>query len=287
MRVFLTYIEGWVLALRQLKLWALLYLLNFFFALAVSFPAFQFLNEKLAHSVSLDKMSQRFDFTVFDDIMNQHGEVVGFISNQGVLTALLFLLLSVFLTGGILNVLRQGNQSIDSNGFWQGGAKFYWRIFFLTIIFLIFQVVILFLFYSLFNYLTDGGLERFHSEASIFRRAVIVFAIYSFFACICWMIQDYAKVIMVRRNGSLVSSLASAFKFVIRNFGSTFFLYLLNLLTIGLVYWIYWRTPTFSAIGLAFIIGQLVLIFRIGMKLLNLSTASIWYEKKQNTAEFS
>jgi len=150
----------------------------------------------------------------------------------------------------------------------------------LTLTFLIVQGLIAFVFFSLFNFLTDGGLERFHSEASIYRRAVIIFAVYSVFACIFWIIQDYAKVILVREDSSLFSALRRAVKFVFQNFGGTFLLYLLNLLTFGLVFWIYWRTPGISSILLAFILGQLLLIFRIGTKLLNLASATHWYESK-------
>jgi len=208
MSVLRTYLRAWRTAFGELKLWGLLYVLNFLFAFMVSYPAFQFLNKKLAHSMALDKMAERFDYTVFNDILNEHGEVVDFITNQGVLTVVLFLLLSVYLVGGILNRFRLNSESGDARSFWNGGARYYWRIFFLTLTFLIVQGLIAFVFFSLFNFLTDGGLERFHSEASIYRRAVIIFAVYSVFACIFWIIQDYAKVILVREGSLYFKTLA-------------------------------------------------------------------------------
>jgi len=282
MKVFSAYLNGWALTLKNLKLLGLLYALNFLFALLVSFPVFQLLNDNLAHTVSLDKLYQGFDFTVVNDLLNEYGNVFGFITNQSIITGFLFLLLSVFLSGGILLVFANRNQ--DPKGlFWRGGAKFYWRIFGLTILFLIVQSLILFLCFSTFNILTDGGLDRFHSEASIYRRAVIIFCIYSVIASIFWMIQDYAKVAMVQEDRSLISSIGAGFRFVFRNFGSTFFLYSLCLLTFGLIYILYWRTPGISSVGLAFFIGQAFLLYRICTKLLNLASASLWYEQQNGT----
>ncbi len=282
MSVVKTYFSAWRLVLKQVKLWGLLYFLNFVFALLVSYPAFQFLNEKLAHSVALDNMYARFDFTVFNDILNQYGDVVDFISSQGMVTGFLFLLLSIFLSGGILQIFRIEHEQKRFNDFWKGGAKYYWRIFGLTILFLTLQGLIAFLFFSAFNFLTDGGLDRFHSEASIYRRAVVVFTFWSLFASFIWMIQDYAKVAMVSRDCNLFSAIAKGLKFVFKNLGTTLFLYFLNLMTFGLVFWLYWRTPSFQSVGLALIVGQLFLIFRIGTKLLNLATATLWHSERSN-----
>jgi len=279
MVVIKTYLSAWYLLLKEIKLWGLLYLLNFLFALAVTYPAFQFLNEKLAHSVALDKMYERFDYTVFNDVLNQYGDVVDFITSQSIVTGFLFLLLSIFLTGGILQVFQNRNNESGFSNFWNGGAKYYWRIFGLTLLFLLLQAAIAFLFFSLFKYLTDGGLERFHGESAIYNRAIIVFVLYSIFAGFVWMIQDYTKVAMVNQDRSLFSAIGRGVSFVFKNFGSTLFLYLLNILTFALVFWLYWRTPGPSGFLLAFVIGQLFLIFRIGTKLLNLASATLWYER--------
>lgn len=278
-----TYLSGWRLSFRQLKLWGLLYFLNILFALVVSFPVFQFLNDKLSHSLELDKLLDHFDFTVFNDILNYHGDILGFVSSQGLITGLVYLLLSIFLVGGILCVFVSRVRSDEPSNFWSGGARYYWRILGLTILFLLLQALTVFLFFTLFNVLTNGGLERFYSERMIYQRAVVVFAIWSLVANVFWMVQDYAKVIMVHDDASLFASIGRAFKFVFKNFGRTFLLYLLNFLTFALVFWLYWRTPGANALALSLVIGQLFLLFRIGCKLLNLGTATIWYNEKSES----
>ena len=280
MNILNTYIKGWGLALSHLKLWSFLYIINILFALVVSFPIFRFLNAKLSHSMALDKMSHQFDFSVFDDIMNEYGDVVDFLTSQGIITTFLYLLLSIFFIGGILNVFKHRDVPFRFAGFWTGGSKYYFRIFGLTLFFLILQGLIAILFFSLLSWLTAGGLDRFHSEAEIYKRAMIVFPFYLFVAIVAWMIQDYAKVILVDRDLSLFRAVGQGIRFVFKHFFSTFSLYLLNGLTFAFLFYLYWRTPTAHSILLALLIGQLFLLFRIGMKLVNLGTVTLWYDAK-------
>jgi len=278
MPILKTYLQGWGLALQHLRLWGLLYVINFLFALLVSFPVFRFLEGKLAHSMALDKMFAQFDFTIYNDIMNEYGDVVGFLFSQGIVTSGLFLLVTIFFVGGILNVFRYRKDAFSFAPFWTGGAKFYGRIFLLTLLFLVLQGVVIFLFYSLFGFLIEGGLDRFHSEAEIYKRAFIVFPFYVLAAIILWMIQDYTKVVLVTKELSLWSSLKEAIVFIRKNFLPTFLLYALNLLIFSLLFYLYWRTPTSNSTALVLLVGQAFLIFRIGTKLVNLGTAALWYD---------
>ena len=279
MNAISAYIKGWGLTLRHFKMWGLLYIFNFLFALLLTFPVFQFLDKKLANTLAIDKMFQQFDFTVFNDIMKEYGDIVGILTDQSLFSSLLFLFLSIFLTGGLLNVFRHREIPFRFAGFWVGCSKFFWRIFGLTILFLIIQGIIVIVFFFLFNGLTSGGLDRFASEAAIYNRAVLLLPFYSFFAMLFWMIQDYSKVLMVQEDLSLFRSVIAGVKFVFRHFFSTFPLYFLNLITFAILLYAYWQIPTGNAIGAAFLIGQLFLVLRIGTKLLNLGSATILYEK--------
>lgn len=279
MKAFAAYIKGWRISVKHWKMWGLLYVFNILFALLLTFPVFQFLNSKFSNTLALDKISQQFDFTVLNDILNEYGDIVGILSNQSLLSSILFLVLSIFLVGGILNVFRHREIPFRFAGFWVGCSKFFWRIFGLTILFLIIQGIIAALFFVIFNGLTAGGLDRFDSEAAIYNRAILVFPFYSFFAMLFWMIQDYSKVVMVQEDLSLFRSVIRGIKFVFRHFFSTFPLYFLNLLTFAILLCGYWQIPTGNAIGAAFLIGQLFLVLRIGTKLLNLGSATVLYEE--------
>jgi len=280
MNTISTYIKGWGLSLRHWKMWGLLYILNFLFAVLLTFPVFQFLNGKLSNTLAIDRLKDQFDFTIFSDILGEHGDIIGILTNQSLFSSFLFLLLSIFLTGGILNVFRRRDTPFRFAGFWVGCSKFFWRILGLTVLFLIVQAIVISIFWYLFNGLTAGGLDRFSNEAAIYKRAYIVFPIYVVFATIFWMIQDYIKVVMVDKDLSLFRAIGQGIRFTFRNFFSTFFLYLLNGLTFVALLYIYWQIPTGKAMLLGFLVGQLFLILRIGTKLLNLGSATILYDDK-------
>ena len=277
MKAISAYIKGWGLSLRHFKMWGLLYIFNLLFALLLTFPTFQFLNGKLSNTLAIDKMFHQFDFTIFNDILGEYGDIVGILTNQSILSSLLFLLLSIFLTGGVLNVFRHRDVPFRFAGFWVGCSKFFWRLFGLTILFLLIQGIVLVAFFFIFNGLTAGGLDRFENEAAIYHRALLVFPFYAFFAMLFWMLQDYIKIVMVDKDISLFRSIGQGIRFVFRNFFSTFFLYLLNALTFVGVLYLYWQIPSGNAIVFGFIIGQLFLFLRIGTKLLNLGSATILY----------
>ena len=273
------YLKGWGVSIKHYKMWGLLYVVNLIFALLLTFPIFQFLEGKLSHTLAIDKLKEQFDFTIFNDILNEYGDITSFLVNQNLVHSLLFLVLSVFLAGGILNVVKFRDAPFRFSGFWVGCSKYFWRILKLTLLFLVVQGFLLAFFIFLFNTLTAGGLQRFNSEAEIYTRAMILFPFYSFFALLFFMIQDYAKVMVVNEDVSFFKAVGRGIGFVVKHFFATFLLYLLNALVFGLLFYLYWQLSTENAVLIGFLIGQLFLLFRIGTKLTNLASATVLYDR--------
>ena len=276
MNILATYIRGWGSAFKHYKMWGLYYVFNFLFALLLSFPVFKFLEDKLATTLVVDRLQEQFDFTIFNDILREYGDIVGILTNQSLIATFLFLLLAIFLTGGILQIFKHRTKAFNYANFWGACSQYFWRILGLTILFLVLQYVLFLGFKAIFDALTAGGLDRFNSEAEIYKRGMFLLPFYAIIATIFWMIQDYAKVIMVAEDSSLFRSLRAGIRFVFKNFIPTFLLYLINLLVFGLLFYLYWKIPTGDAFVLAFILGQVFLFLRIGTKLANLASASIW-----------
>ena len=284
MNILATYIRGWGSAFKHYKMWGLYYVFNFLFALLLTFPVFKFLETKLANTLVVDKLYEQFDFTIFNDILNEYGDIFGILTNQSLIATFLFLLLAVFLTGGILQIFKHRTQAFSFGTFWEACSHYFWRILGLTLIFLLLHGVLLFGFKAIFDALTAGGLTRFNSEVEIYKRAMLLFPFYGITAIVFWMIQDYTKVLMIAEDLSLFRSLQEGIRFVFKNFMSTFLLYLINLLVFGLLFYLYWQIPTGNAFLFAFVLGQVFLFFRIGTKLANLASASIWQRYKMNRA---
>ncbi len=263
------------------KLWLLLYALNFLFAIFLAYPLSGFLGNKLGDTLAADKLLEGFDFAISNDFINQYGDAFGVIANQSVLGLGLYLLLSVFLVGGILNILKEDDFENGLADFWQGGGKYFWRMLRLAIYFLVMQVGIFILFFMLFSALTSGGLDRFHNEGEIVRRGLMILPVYLLFATLFFMIHDYAKIHVVATDKRIVfRPILDAFKWVFRNFGQAILLYLANLLTFAILFFIYLKLDGGSVILAIFLIGQFFVLARIGTKLLNLASATQLYRSR-------
>lgn len=281
MNFITAYISGLKKIFSKGKLWLLLYALNFLFAIFLAFPLSGFLGEKLGTTLAADQLLEKFDFAIANDFINEYGDSLGVILNQSVLGIGLYLLLSVFLIGGILNVLMSDKEAYSLDDFWKGGGKYFWRMLRLTIYFLLVQIAIFGLFFTLFSILTSGGLERFHNEGEIVKRGFYILPFYLFFSTVFFMIQDYAKIQIVAMDQSVIfRPILNTFRWVFNNFSQTFFLYLLNLLTFGLLFFIYFKLDGGNAILAIFFIGQFFIIARIGIKLLNLASAIVLYQDR-------
>lgn len=263
------------------KLWLLLYALNFLFAIFLVYPLSGFLGTKLGHTLAADTLFKGFDFSIANDFVQEYGDAFGVIMNQSIFGIILYLLLSVFLVGGILNIFKANEKAYSLTSFWSGGGKYFWRMFRLAIYFLLIQIAVFVLFFMLFATLTAGGLERFHNEGEIIQRGLIILPIYLLVATIFFMIHDYAKIHVVATDKSfLFQPIKQAFGWVFKNFSQTFLLYLLNLLTFGLLFFIYIKLDGGTAMLLVFLIGQFFVLARIGTKLLNLASATKLYQQR-------
>lgn len=281
MNFITAYTSGLKTVFSKGKLWLLLYALNFLFAIFLAYPLSGFLGNKLGETLAADKLFENFDFAISNDFIVQYGDAFSVIANQSIFGIGLYLLLSVFLVGGILNILKEEQKRSSLADFWNGGGKYFWRMLRMAIYFLAMQIGIFILFFMLFSMLTSGGLERFHNEGEIVRRGLMILPVYLFFATIFFMVHDYAKIQVVAVDqGIIFRPILDAFKWVFRNFGQAVLLYLLNILTFAILFFIYLKLDGGSAILAIFLIGQFFVFARIGTKLLNLASATQLYRSR-------
>lgn len=286
MAIVSSYQTGWKKVWKNKKMWILLYLLNFVFALLSAIPFSGFLSKSLGHTLETSKMLEGFDYTFLSDLMREYGSGVSVIMNLSIGIILLYFLFSIFWMGGILNILKQDDGTYSFQKFWQGSAYYFWRLVRLTFYFFLIQVLILGVFVFIF---LQTGVSPFEmeSEIPIIRNMMILVPIYLWVATIFFMIQDYAKIQIVHNDISLLTRpINDGFRFVLKNFRKCFGLYLLNLLTFLAFFGIYWllsnsfESDTTLAIILLFFIGQAFIFGRIAVKLLNLGSAISLFQKK-------
>ena len=173
-------------------------MVNLLFAGLVVVPLLSYLGDKLAFTKATDRLIGGFDFTLVNDFLNQYPEFLRLLGTQTVIVGILFILLYIFLTGGILTRLINIETDLHRLGnFWTGCGKYFWRLLRLSFYFILIHLAIAGLFLFIFNWSVQGGLDYFTSEAAIFFRAKICFFSYGFFALFFFMVHDYAKVLVV------------------------------------------------------------------------------------------
>ena len=275
------YLQGWKIVLQNKRMWAILFGFNFLLALIGTVPVSGYLQQSLGQSLAASKLLEGFNYTLVSDLLNQYGEGIALIMDQSQMLLLAFFLLSVFLMGGILVVFKHKTE-FDFARFWNGCFYYFWRLLRLTIYFLLIQGFILFIFGFIFLKATNG-LFPFALESD--KQVIVAFQwlapFYLFIACMFFMIQDYAKIHIVEADRFLLTKpLLEVFRIVFKNFGRFALLYILNILTLLVFAGIYWGLSQIVEhyLLLVFIAGQLFILARIVLKLLNLSSATLLYQ---------
>ena len=241
MQAINAYINGWKIVFSNKKMWSLLYGFNFIIAILASIPVSSYLNQTLEHSLASSKLLDGFNYTLITDLRNEYGAGINHILDQSVLILILFFLSSIFLMGGILKTLSD-EEGFNFGKFWKNCFYFFWRLFRLTIYFLLIHGAILGLFIFIFLRMTNNFSPfDMESDKQVMVAFQVVIPLYAIVASIFFMIQDYAKIHVAAQNPSILfSSFWQSFSIVFKNFRHFFSLYLLNILTLLALFGVYW-----------------------------------------------
>jgi len=280
------YAKGWQFLFNNWKMCLILYAFNIGFAVVAAFPLNNYLQNSVAHTLSIQESLKGFNYAIISDFLNEYGGGLAVVFNQSLVVLFLFLLVSIFLTGGILNVVKYYPSRFESGLFWQGCIKYFWRLFRLTAYFLIAQGLLLYIAYKVYAFIS-GGINFFEleSDKQLVDAFKIIFPVYLFLMLLLFLIQDYIKIHIVHQEKFwLTRPIWQGVTLVFKNFLPFLLLYLFNLITFLLLFAAYWfisdafQTETIGMIILVFAISQISIIARIGSRIINLSSAGWMYK---------
>ncbi|MEM9819988.1 MAG: hypothetical protein AAF985_02905 [Bacteroidota bacterium] len=285
MEFIIAYFKGWGWSFRKIGMWLLIYVFNFLFALLATLPLLNMLESKLGRSLTIERLMPGFDFTIFSDIMNQYGDSVRVLLDQSIVLVFLFFVFSIFLNGGILHVFKLNDTPFRFRNFWTGCSRYFWRLFRLTVYFFVVYGLLSMAFFQGYFAWIGGGLDQLDSELVFYEHLRVLIPIWGLLLSVVMMIHDYAKIHIVHEDKMLLFvPFWQSFAMVFKHFLSTFSLYWLNLFTFFGVIWAYilLNRPADSneAIIYTFVVGQAFVLARIGMKMLNLASATAYYQQE-------
>ena len=287
MNAISAYIAGWKAVFRNGRMWLALYLLNFLLALLAAIPFSGYLGKTIGQSLEPGRNLSGFNYTFINDFIREYGQGLSPILDASMGFILLYLLFSVALMGGILLVFRHFSEPFQWGLFRQGCFRFFWRLLRLTVYFMLLHVAVLGLFGWFFYLATDGfAVFQMETEFELVRPLYFILPVYLLVALALFMVQDYAKVHVVQVDETLLTRpIRQAFGLVFRNFGPFFLLYLLNIASLLVLFTLYWwvssrfQATSGRTIAWLFMLGQAFIVGRIGLRLLNLSSATYLYQK--------
>ena len=181
--------------------------------------------------------------------------------------------LSVFLLGGVLDRLAR-DRSIGSRGFFAASGVFFFRFLRLgAIAALLYWALFAGLHPLLFDRTFPAVTENLTAERSAFAYRVALYLLFAAALLMVNVIFDYAKIRMVVEDRrSAIGALVSSVRFIRRQPGAAFGLYLLNTLVFLLVLALYFLAAPGAAGGatawLALLIGQVYIVLRVMVRLM-------------------
>jgi hypothetical protein len=259
-----------------------MYLATLLLAGLAAWPLRALLQAEVGHSAWVQAMVKGFDYTFLNDFWQNYG--AGFIPvfNQSVVLVGTYFLLLVLLTGGLANLLVQRPATFDRAIFWGGSATFFWRMLRLTLFFWCVHALVLALFGVLYYQVTKGL-----SPAALDNEGVItaclrwLVPLYLLVAALFFMVQDYAKLILIQENYRWIwPAVKKAFLFNRHHFRPTYGLYLINMGLLSLLlasnYYLStaFQVTTTTTIWVSFLLAQLFVLARYGLKVVNLGSAA-------------
>jgi len=236
------YVRGLGDAARQPKMTFILWILNALSGLVVYFGVCGLMRRAFGNSLLGSELNERFAFRGVMELIQRHGRDIASLAGAVLILTALTYLLSLFLSGGVLHVLKAGRGPGDGrNGvriaalFFEGAGRYFGRFVRLEIIALPMWIVfgILLFVFSVFAGSVSEGWEK---ERLGFQLVLALGGLAFFFVVLGMMITDYARIHIVAADSRHVfRAFVGTLRFVARKFFKLLGLAALFLLTMGVV----------------------------------------------------
>ena len=274
MKIINGYIKGLLDATLRPKMVMILWLVNFLFAGLIYFLFSAAFGSVFGSSLMLRDLIKKMDMNVVIEFLTSSGVALGEIMAAIMILAFLYGLASIFLNGGILNVLLERNAGEShAKAFFAGSGAFFGRFLRLAIYSILLWLPALAGFIivdGLLGLLTRNPVhEQLGFYMTLFRLVLVLFLAY-----LIKMILDYARIGIVAKDSRKVfRELLASIKFVWSRPAKTLILYYGLGLTGWAVFLVYrWLAGSFAqeswiGIFLGFLLAQIFIASRGWLKI--------------------
>jgi hypothetical protein len=309
MKVFMNFGKGFKITGKAMKLVLLLFMINLLFSLLLAIPMYNSLKDSFGQSEAGSRMAKGFDYiwwqefrdeakgleTTFSPSIIGKGAILNnlesliqmrFFSSSPTLIAfgLFYIILHVFLAGGILTILNQDVPKFSMKEFSRGAGSHFFRFFVLMLFSWVFIISIgVFLRDAVTSVLTNITTDSI-SEVTPFAYRLAFSVLFFILLLFIQMVLDYARIkVVLDESRNVLKSALEAVAFVFKHPFSTFGLFYLILLIQVAVTVIYILLKeiipqsNFPWVLAAFIIQQMFIIAIIWIRCLLYSSQMEFY----------
>jgi hypothetical protein len=283
MAVFKAIGNGIGTAVRRPRVLFDLWAINIVYALLIVAPFYAIIQSDLGHSL-LGRGLQFLDFIWLGELFHKYQDVGPAVLAGVAVPVLLYVVLYVFLNGGIIGRLldREGRTTLQA--FFGDCGRYFWRFVRLFLASLVFYVLAFGVILGVLSRLLEPAMENAQTEWTPFWLSNLRTIIALLLLSLVHMIFDYAKIFVVAEDErSVLRALRGALKFIVRRFFRSWFLYLvigLGFLAGTALYFIV-REPIPGSgliwLGLGVLWEQVFILFRLWTKMVFFAAQAEYY----------
>jgi len=271
------YISGFQKAIKLPRMLFIIYFANFFTALILAFTFKGTLEASFGQSGILSTLLSDFDFTVFSNLMLDHGDAISAVLGGIKWLVIAYFLMSIFLAGGIIETFNR--DKFTTSSFFGGAAYNFFRFLGLSLVMIFVQIVFLLLVYVPLSLILKSVSESMTSEVTLYYIAIGGFVFHLFIFLLISMIGDYAKFYLVLNDSfNVFKGFWNGVKFVFGNFLKTYILYLILLFLPAVIMYLYLylerdiKMATAAGILIVFGMQQAFMLLRVFVRTWMLSS---------------
>ncbi len=268
---------------KNIKFIFLLWGINALAAFLLSMPIYYLLIDNLNYSLMSDELALGFDFTWYIQFRNIYESSIGEIPFMIYSMFGVYILVQIFFVGGLISIfnLPEKNHMVD---FFFGGVKYWFRFTRVVLISLVFFMMA-FIFHDYLGLFIEWAFSETENQMADFIIRLARYILLVFFIGLVTLVSDYTKVHMaVQDTTKIFQSIYQTLSFIKINFNKIFTVFLIialigaggailyNLLEVFIP-----RTPYYFLL-LSFILQQMLIIFRLFIKMYFCSTEVLLYK---------
>lgn len=234
------------------------------------------------HSLQSQRLTSMFDYGTFSALSSNPEVKLFEVAGVSMSYALLFFIIVLFLTGGILEAYRS-ERKLTTREFFEACGSYFWRWVRLLIMMVIVIIPPLMLLKPVTDKPSSMLLSAAQEETGIWLMVLGVCAIGLILMCIrLWFDMAQVRAVVEEETG-MWRNAGRAFKLTFSNFGSLFWMYLrisiVGWLVLALGLYIWAKMPPARS-QLTFLILELVVLCGFGTRLWQRACEMTWYQRR-------